>query len=96
MAPYFAALALLALILAAGLAVALVRQQDRHNRYTGQLLATFREERAELLNKVTRPEIPITGRRPTPVTTKQRSPEDVRERARVGTVAPPRSDNGTE
>lgn len=85
-----ASLAAAALLLAAGLAAALVRQQTRHDAYTTTLLEAFRSERAQLLNKVTAPERPMPDGRPTPKITQRRSPAQVRELARVGTVSPPR------
>lgn len=92
MAPYFAALTALSLLLAAGLAVALVRQQARHNQYTAGLLDAFRDERVQLINKISRPETPIPGRAKPVAVQPRRTPEQAREFARVGTVAPPRDD----
>lgn len=86
----FAAVTGLALLLAAGLTVALVRQQTRHNAYTAQLLGAFRDERAALINKVSAPERPIPDGRPVPKVKPRRTPEQAREYAQIGTVAPPR------
>lgn len=86
-----------AVLLAGGLAVALVRQQDRQNAYTAQLLGAFREERAQLINKIDPHSRPIpTGR--TVTKPQRRSQENVKDYARVGTVSPPRdpSSNGDE
>lgn len=87
---YALAVAALALLVAGGLTVALVRQQARHDRYTAQLLDAFRQERAQLINKITTPERAMPDGRPGPKVVQRRTPEQQREFARVGTVAPPR------
>lgn len=79
-----------ALALAAGLTIALVRQQTRHNAYTAQLLAAFRDERAALINKVSAPDRLMSEGRPVPKVKPRRTPEQAREYAQIGTVAPPR------
>ncbi|MGH3881531.1 MAG: hypothetical protein ACRDSK_31280 [Actinophytocola sp.] len=87
---YVAALAAFLAALVVLLVVLLVRQQERHNQYTARLLAAFREERAQLLNKISAPQRPMPDGRPTPKVAPRRSPANAREHARVGTVRPPR------
>lgn len=84
------AIAVLGLLLAAGALAALVAQQERHNRYTAQLLAAFREERAQLINKVAAPDRVMPDGRGLPAVKSRRSPENARDYARIGMVAPPR------
>lgn len=71
-------------------------QQRRHSRELVGLFAAFREERAQLINKIVRPEQPIPDGRPTPTVRSRRTPESQRELSRVGTVAPPRPPDGAE
>jgi hypothetical protein len=83
-------LALLVVLLLA----ALLWQQDRHTVLLCETHDAYRLERAQLLNKIARPETPMPDGRPVPKVTQRRTPGNARDFARVGTVAPPARAHG--
>ena len=80
-------------LLALALVAALILQQRAHRREVSALIAGYHEMIGKLAEKVTRPEAPMANGRPVPKVA-QRSPERIRERALVGTVAPVRDGEG--